>query len=216
MCEAAGTRIYFRAKNPNPLFTEWLEYWVKQAEEKDSMKKYTLAKALESLKKYPLILYSGRDCAILDGFGSGICAMIDKQLQVYKDSNPGRLLNEQQMDVKEKSIILDVKTAFEKKRSKRNPIMDFKDKLDDTLEALLNDNAFDDIDIIPTVMTQPTTSMDFMPSKARLESGKFKIILLVDTQETAGYGIYDELKCHQFYEIFFLFLVNQSDSWTQR
>lgn len=186
MSEASGTRIYFRAKNPNPLFTEWLEYWVKQAEEKDSMKKYTLAKALESLKKYPLILYSGRDCAILDGFGSGICAMIDKQLQVYKDSNPGRLFNEQQMDIKEKSIILDVKTAFEKKRSKRNPIIDFKDKLDDTLEALLNDNAFDDIDIIPTVMTQPTISMDFMPSKARLESGKFKIILLVDTQETAG------------------------------
>lgn len=55
-----GTRIYFRAKNPNPLFTEWLEYWIKQAEEKDSMKKYTLAKALESLKKYPLVLYTGR------------------------------------------------------------------------------------------------------------------------------------------------------------
>ncbi|XP_031625049.1 crossover junction endonuclease MUS81 [Contarinia nasturtii] len=183
-----ATRIYFRAKNPNPLFTEWLEYWTKQAEEKESMKQYTLAKALESLKKYPLVLYSGRDCAILDGFGSGICAMIDKQLQVYKDSNPGRLLSEQQMGVKEKSIIFDVKTRFDEKRTKKNPIFDFKDKLDDTLEALLNDNGFEqDIEMEPIVtMTQPMPSVDFMPSKVRLRGGKFKIILLVDTQETAG------------------------------
>lgn len=187
MSEVNVKQIYFRAKNPNPLFVEWLEYWVKQAEEKDSMKKYTLAKALESLKKYPLVLYSGRDCAILEGFGSGICAMIDKQLQVYRDSHPGRLLNEQQMDVKEKSIIFDVKATFDKKRTKKNPINDFKAKLDDTLEALLNDNGFDDIEMLPAVMTQPTTStFDFMPSKLRLPSGKFKIILLVDTQETAG------------------------------
>ncbi|XP_055303441.1 crossover junction endonuclease MUS81 [Sitodiplosis mosellana] len=187
MSPLTGKRIYFRAKNPNPLFTEWLEYWVKQAEEKDSMKKYALAKALESLKKYPLVLYTGRDCAILEGFGSGICSMIDKQLQVYRDTNPGRLLDEQQMDVKEKSIILDVKTAFEKKRAKRNPIKDFKEKLDDTLEALLNDNAFDeDIYMIPPVMTQPIPQMDFMPEKVRLGSCTFKIILLVDTQETAG------------------------------
>lgn len=188
MADENGTRIYFRAKNPNPLFTEWLEYWVKQAEEKDSMKKYTLAKALESIRKYPLILYSGRDCALLEGFGSGICAMIDKQLQVYKDSNPGQLLDEQQINVKENSIIFDVKTAFEAKRAKKNPIIDFKEKLDDTLEALLNENGFDqDIEMLPTVMmTQPTTSMDFMPSKLRIQSGKFKIILLVDTQETAG------------------------------
>lgn len=185
--EMNGTRIYFRAKNPNPLFTEWLDYWLKQAEEKDSMKKYTLAKALESLKKYPLILYSGRDCAILDGFGSGICAMIDKQLQVYRDSNPGKILDEKQMEVKEKSIILDIKTMIDKKKAKKNPIIDFIDKLDDTLEALLADNPFDqDLEMLPTVMTQPITSMDFMPSKPRLHSGKFKIILLVDTQETAG------------------------------
>lgn len=58
-CDSNETRIYFRAKNPNPLFTQWLEFWLKQAEEKDSMKKCALAKALDSLKKYPLVLYSG-------------------------------------------------------------------------------------------------------------------------------------------------------------
>lgn len=182
-----GTRIYFCAKNPNPLFTEWLEYWVKQAEEKDSMKKFTLAKALESLKKYPLVLYTGRDCAILEGFGSGICAMLDKQLQVYRDANPGKILDEKQMDIKEKSIILDIKEKIDKKKIKKNPIRDFKEKLDDTLEALLADNAFDqDIEMLPCTMSQPTISTDFMPPKVRLQSGQFKIILLVDTCETAG------------------------------
>lgn len=184
--ETNGTRIYFRAKNPNPLFVEWLEYWMKQAEEKDSMKKYTLAKALESLKKYPLVLYSGRDCAILDGFGSGICGMIDKQLQVYRSSNPGQLLDEKQMDEKEKSIIFDIKTTFDKKRAKQSSITNFIDKLDDTLEGFLADNAFD-LDIIEKQpVTQPTSTIDFTQPKVKLQHGKFKIILLVDTQETAG------------------------------
>lgn len=181
-----GTRIYFQAKNPNPLFVDWLEYWMKQAEEKDSMKKYTLAKALESLKKYPLVIYSGRDCAILDGFGSGICGMIDKQLQVYRDSNPGQLLDEKQMDVKEKSIIFDIKTTIEKKRAKKQCLItNFKDKLDDTLEGFLADNAFDlDIEMQPAI--QSTASLNFTQPKVKLQQGKFKIILLVDTQETAG------------------------------
>lgn len=127
------------------------------------------------------------DCAILDGFGSGICAMIDKQLQVYRDANPGQILDEKQMDVKEKSIIHDIAAMIDKKRVKKNPIIDFKEKLDDTLEALLAENAFDqDFDMLPSVMSQPTASMDFMPPKVRLQTGKFKIILLVDTQETAG------------------------------
>lgn len=188
MSSANGTRIYFQAKNPNPLFIEWMEYWLKQAEEKDSMKKFTLAKALESLRKYPLVLYSGRDCAILEGFGSGICTMIDKQLEAYRTSHPGRLLSEQKVEAKEKSIIIDVKTKLEraKTQQKKNVISEFKDKLDDTLEALLNDGAFDqDFEMPVSVMTQPI-NMQFMPSKMRFHSGSYKIILLVDTQETAG------------------------------
>lgn len=188
MASENGTRIYFRAKNPNPLFVEWLEYWLKQAEEKDSMKKHTLAKALESLKKYPLVLYSGRDCAILDGFGSGICSMIDKQLEVYRCSNPGQLIDEKEMDVKEKSIISDVKTKFNSKRSKQTLLTDYKDKLDDTLDKFLADI---DLDIVlPQVeqpVVQPTvSSSNFTQPKVKLRREKFKIILLVDTQETAG------------------------------
>lgn len=184
----SGTRIYFRAKNPNPLFIEWLEYWLKEAEKKDSMEKFALSKALESLKKFPLVLYSGRDCAILDGFGSNICAMIDKQLQVYRESNPGRLLDEKQMDVKEKSIIFDIKERFESKRKKVNRTELEFNKLDDTLEAFLNssNNRLDaDEDLLAAISTQSRVQ-DFMPQKIRLPSDTFKIILLVDTQETAG------------------------------
>lgn len=187
----SGTRIYFRARNPNPLFIEWLEYWLKEAEKKDSMKKHALAKALESIQKYPLVLYSGRDCAILDGFGCSICAMLDKQLEVYKASNPGKLLNEKQMEVKEKSIIFDVKNAFEKQRNKIDPIDEF-NKLDDTLEALLNGisgNFDENVKTANDIQLPSTSSANniFMSQQQRLIAGKFKIILLVDTQETAGY-----------------------------
>lgn len=188
--DSTETRIYFRMINPNPLFTEWLEFWLNQAEEKDSMKKCSLAKALDSLKKYPLVLYSGTDCAVLEGFGKSICAMIDKQLAVYRNNNPNGLPNEKEMNIKEKSILFDVKTAIESKRKKKEK-EDFFSKFDDTLEAILNDpnNCIDED--IEMATEAPTTApvineYDFMPEKIRLKSGSFKIILLVDTQETNG------------------------------
>lgn len=189
--ESNRMRIYFCAKNPNQLFTEWLEYWLKEAEKKDSIKKFALAKALESIKKFPLVLHSGRDCAILDGFGSSICAMIDKQLQIYRETNPGQLLDEKEMDIKEKSIIFDVKEKFEAKRKKvKNPTMEF-NKLDDTLEAFLNNpsNHIDEDDELLAAVLSPSrpTIDDFMPQKVRLTNDDYQILLLVDTQETAGY-----------------------------
>lgn len=66
-------RIKLTQINPNPLFEKWLMNWIRQAEDKNSMKKHALTKALASLRKYPLMLRTGRDCAILDGFGNGIC-----------------------------------------------------------------------------------------------------------------------------------------------
>lgn len=180
----SGTRIYFRARNPNPLFTEWLKYWLEEAERKDSMKKIALAKALESLEKYPLVLHSGRDCAILDGFGSSICAMIDKQLDVFKSSNPKKLPNEQEIEKKEKTIIFDLQGVLAQEKQKiHNPIEDFK-KLDDTLEALLNagNSAFEDLaNVMDELENDPWTK-----HKQTLRADHFKIILLVDTQETAG------------------------------
>lgn len=43
--------------------------------------------------RYPLLLKSGRDCAILDGFGVGICRMLDEQLKKER-----HLVSEQRHD----------------------------------------------------------------------------------------------------------------------
>lgn len=86
-------RIKLTQINPNPLFEKWLMDWIKQAEDSNSMKKHALAKALDSLRKYPLMLRTGRDCSILDGFGVGICKMLDEKLKKVEN-----LMSEQRHD----------------------------------------------------------------------------------------------------------------------
>lgn len=192
--KAVETRIYVCAKNPNPLFTEWLEYWLKEAEKRDSLKRLSFAKALESLKKFPLVLHSGRDCAILEGFGSNICAMIDKQLQVYKETNPGQvLLTEKQIDFKEKSIIFEAQEklkAKQKKKTTTKETIQLTNKMNDTLNAFLNNpniNFDEDDDLLAAVCSPPRKAAeDFMPQKVKLPHDSYEIRLLVDTQETAG------------------------------
>ncbi|CAD5118999.1 DgyrCDS7655 [Dimorphilus gyrociliatus] len=44
---------------------------------------FAYEKALRSLRKYPLVLESGAECKILDGFGSKICKVLDEKLADY-------------------------------------------------------------------------------------------------------------------------------------
>lgn len=44
--------------------------------------RFTL-QALSSLRKYPLILRSGKECRILEGFGPRLCDMLDEKLVNY-------------------------------------------------------------------------------------------------------------------------------------
>ncbi|KAL7634031.1 UNVERIFIED_CONTAM: hypothetical protein RMT77_015356 [Armadillidium vulgare] len=67
--------------HPNPLFEKWLKEWKNQAEESGSKMKYSFQNAIKSLKKYPLPLYSGKDCLVLANFGIKICSIIDKKLE---------------------------------------------------------------------------------------------------------------------------------------
>lgn len=107
-------QIYLRARRPNPLFQGWLEQWLVEAQRKDSRKRFALAKALEALNKYPLVLHSGRDCSILDGFGNGICAMLDEQLKVYKNKNPWHLLPDaNEVEQQERMLIDNVQSLLE-------------------------------------------------------------------------------------------------------
>lgn len=76
-------RILIKAKNPNPLFKSWLKEWMEDAEKKKKRISKTYKKALETLEKYPLTLFTGRDCAILECFGPKMCQMLDDKLEVY-------------------------------------------------------------------------------------------------------------------------------------
>ena len=72
-------------KCPNPLFVFWLTEWMNEAKEKGLKSGYTYQKALNTLKKYPAILQSGKECKFLENFGDKICQMLDKKLTEYVD-----------------------------------------------------------------------------------------------------------------------------------
>ncbi|KAB0796242.1 hypothetical protein PPYR_10303 [Photinus pyralis] len=73
-------RVTVKLKTPNPLFEQWLIEWRDKAIETNSKMQNCYGKALESLRKYPLPLQSGRDCKLLKGFGEKLCSMLDKKL----------------------------------------------------------------------------------------------------------------------------------------
>lgn len=139
-------RVTLKLQDPNPLFIKWLTEWLEYATRKDSLKKHSLAKALDSLKKYPLVLQSGRDCAILDGFGSKICRMLDRQLQSHSEP---QILSDH---VQNESIQVVIQNAHEQYVKSKNRQEE---------------------------QTQEATNLV-------ISAGSFDVILLVDTQETAG------------------------------
>jgi hypothetical protein len=92
-------RIKVIPKNPNPLFKKWLREWIEDAEKKKRKISKVYKRALDSLNKYPLTLYSGHDCAILESFGPKICQMLDEKLEQHLN---GRLDLFQQTCYKDK------------------------------------------------------------------------------------------------------------------
>ncbi|XP_076291180.1 mus81 structure-specific endonuclease subunit isoform X2 [Lasioglossum baleicum] len=82
-------RVKMKVKRPNPLFELWLEEWRQKASSQNSDMQYHFSKALASLKKYPLPLKSGKDCLILQHFGTKLCSLLDKKLEKYKAENGG-------------------------------------------------------------------------------------------------------------------------------
>ncbi|CAH1402037.1 unnamed protein product [Nezara viridula] len=79
-------RIKVKLKSPNPLFEKWLLKW--HEEEVDAGKiETTYSKALESLRKFPLVLNSGFECIILEHFDKQLCLKLTHQLNEYEASN---------------------------------------------------------------------------------------------------------------------------------
>uniref|UniRef100_A0A8C3SB09 Crossover junction endonuclease MUS81 n=1 Tax=Chelydra serpentina TaxID=8475 RepID=A0A8C3SB09_CHESE len=69
---------------PNPLFVQWLTEWRDEAAEKGKRTQFVYQKALCSLRRYPLPLRSGREAAILQHFGDGICRRLDERLERHR------------------------------------------------------------------------------------------------------------------------------------
>uniref|UniRef100_A0A1B6FCG7 Crossover junction endonuclease MUS81 n=1 Tax=Cuerna arida TaxID=1464854 RepID=A0A1B6FCG7_9HEMI len=82
-------RKTLKLSHPNPLFEKWLQELRDEAASRNSDTQYAFAKALQSLKKYPLPLKTGKECLILENFGTRICLLLDRKLADYKNSHPG-------------------------------------------------------------------------------------------------------------------------------
>lgn len=159
---------------PNRLFEGWLEEWKKEAVLRNSELCHHFAKALDSLRRYPLPLESGKECIILQHFGTKLCAMLDKKLEEHRrresikvacisetGSNEDLAAASTKKSVGECTIEVQEKTSIVKhaRNTKKNT------------KRLVNANEFISIEADRQISFQPST---------------FDIVLLVDTQETCG------------------------------
>lgn len=182
-------RITLAQRQPNPLFVHWLQEWLRHAEQKDSMKRMALAKALDSLQRYPLVMQSGRDCCILDGFGSTICQMLDKQLAVHRTTMDTRQIISQSpctiasdRNKSEQDILQLVREEVVKQNRKRN--QEVANTKQPTVLDLFKKYGIDSE--IKTNRPEEVKQIPVPQTKIIVEKNTFDIILLVDTQETAG------------------------------
>ncbi|XP_016949405.1 crossover junction endonuclease MUS81 [Drosophila biarmipes] len=159
------TRLEVRLREPNPLFTRWLERWLREAERRQQKSQFKLRQALESLRSYPLPLSSGRDCSILRGFGGTLCQLIDEELRQHRglrlapQEDVARAQYEQQ--VQEVVRQVQVQQSVHQKRQVKPRKPNKKDLAE--LAALEERKRL--------VEMQPCA---------------FQLLLLVDTQETSG------------------------------
>ncbi|EDW82765.1 uncharacterized protein Dwil_GK24972 [Drosophila willistoni] len=154
------TRLEVRLKEPNPLFTKWLQRWLEQAEKHNQKSQYKLRQALEALKTYPLPLYSGRECAILRGFGKNLCQMIDNEIAKQQENQVSQGGQAQDYQEEVEKVVKEVQKKQQQKQPKEKKLTK---KQREELEAL-----------------EERTRLVEMPS------GSFSIKLLVDIKETSG------------------------------
>ncbi|KAL3279187.1 hypothetical protein HHI36_016700 [Cryptolaemus montrouzieri] len=80
-------RVTVKLQCPNPIFEKLLIEWRDEAKERNSKTQHAYSLALQSIRKYPLPLETGRDCKILKGFGTKLCEKLDAALKKYKDED---------------------------------------------------------------------------------------------------------------------------------
>lgn len=155
-------RLEVKLQNPNAIFESWIERWLQEAETKGNKSQYKLREALQAIRMYPLPLSSGKECAILRGFGSTLCNLIDEEMQKQKSKAEAIVLNSSLYEQDVQQVVESVKKAKKKEPPKDKPI-----KLTKKQQKAIAEEE------------ERTKQVTMSP-------GTFKIILLVDTQETNG------------------------------
>ncbi|CAD7013130.1 unnamed protein product [Ceratitis capitata] len=158
-------RLEIKLKQPNPLFEKWLEKWLEDAERRNTKSQYKLREALQALRSYPLPLSSGRECAILRGFGTTLCNLIDEELRLYNVKHKNDVPLQSTMQTFES----DVKQLVEsvKKSKCRNSPKKTQTKITKKVQKAIAEEEERQRQVV-------------------MSPGSFRIILLVDTQETSG------------------------------
>ncbi|XP_054740174.1 crossover junction endonuclease MUS81 [Anastrepha obliqua] len=165
-------RLEITLKQPNPLFEKWLEKWLEEAERRNAKSQYKLREALHALRSYPLPLATGRECAILRGFGSTLCNLIDEELRLYQErqhiSQLQPTMQTFQSDVKQ------LVHSIQKNKSRK-----LQTKITKKEQKAIADEEERQRQVI-------------------MSPGSFRIILLVDTQETNGKNkrTLDQTRCY--------------------
>lgn len=169
-------RIKVVPDRPNRLFEIWLEEWRKDAAHQNPDLRNHFTKALDSLKRYPLPLESGRDCIILQHFGTKLCSMLDKKLEEYRRQKSDKIT-----DIYVSEIDSSEKHASKKKHVENDQIIEIQEKtamIKHTKNVKKNASKK-----LVNVNEIPLKNID---RQIYFEPNSFDIILLVDTQETCG------------------------------
>ncbi|XP_025262510.1 crossover junction endonuclease MUS81 isoform X3 [Camponotus floridanus] len=162
-------RIKIVPDRPNRQFETWLEEWRDHAMLRNSELCGQFTKALDSLKRYPLPLESGKECIILQHFGTKLCSMLDKKLEEQRRHESVKTIVDADCITASRKQLLDDKVVETQEktarvRQARNTKQSAPKKLANIDEIASKENG----------------------RQIYLESNAFDIILLVDTQETCG------------------------------
>lgn len=169
-------RVKLVLDRPNRLFEAWLEEWRNEAAHRNSELSRHFAKALQSLRKYPLPLASGKECIILQHFGTKLCLMLDRKLKEHREE-------QRTIDAycSEAGNDADCLGASRKEPVGRDKLIEMQEKKT-AAKGVRNPKKTAPKRLLAADETAPRDSN----RQISLEPNTFDIILLVDTQETCG------------------------------
>lgn len=170
-------RIKIVPDRPNRLFESWLEEWRNEAVLRNSELRNYFTKALDSLRRYPLPLESGKECIILQHFGTKLCSMLDKKLEEYRIQESTKVVDVCFSEVNSNNERI---TVLKKKSVKECEIVEVQEKTIVKQAKNIKKNVPNRLININEIASREVNR------QISLELGTFDIILLVDTQETCG------------------------------